>query len=84
MGATIEQLGVSVPGQIVRRHDKDADRTTISLNAAQARELYDALGPVLAFFDNGQPTLDNVYTGDLDLPNVPEIDHEKIKVTVLE
>lgn len=55
MSATIESLGVSVAGQVVRRFDRTDDRTTFVLDQNQARELFDALAPVLDFFDR-QPT----------------------------
>jgi len=55
MSATIETLGISVQGQVVRRHDRAADRTTFVLDQGQARELFDALAPVLEFFDKQPP-----------------------------
>jgi hypothetical protein len=58
MSATVESLGVSVQGQVVRRHDRANDRTTLVLNQGQARELFDALAPVLSFFDQQLPTKD--------------------------
>jgi hypothetical protein len=57
-GVKIEQLGVSFDGEIVRRHNKETDRTTISLTEDQAREVYAALGPVLEFFDSQHDGID--------------------------
>lgn len=51
MTASIEVLGISVGGKVVRRYDDANDRTTVAVTQAQARELYDALGPVIKFFD---------------------------------
>lgn len=53
MSATIQSLGVSVEGQVVRKFD--GHTTTLVLDQAQARELYDALAPVLDFFDKQGP-----------------------------
>lgn len=51
MSVSIESLGVSVSGPITRRYDQATNRTGLTLTQAQAQELYDALGPVLKFFD---------------------------------
>lgn len=64
-GVTIEQLGISFDGEIVRRHDKQTDRTTISVTEEQARQMYGALGPVLEFFDSQHDDLE-VDPGQLD------------------
>lgn len=56
MSATIETLGVSIAGGVVRKFDRVGNRTTFVLDQAQARELYDALAPVLEFFDKQPPT----------------------------
>ena len=48
MAVVIEALGVSVKGQVVRRHEDN--RTTLTLTQEQAQEMYDGLGPVLEFF----------------------------------
>jgi hypothetical protein len=54
MSASIESLGVSVTGKVTRRYDDRKDRTTVVVSEQQAREMYDALGPVLAFFEQQQ------------------------------
>lgn len=59
MAVNIESLGVSVSGQVVRRHDRTGDRTTLVLDQNQARELFDALAPVLDFFDKQPPDSSN-------------------------
>lgn len=51
MAIVIEQLGVSVEGQVTRRYDKQKDRTTISFTEEQVREVYEALGEAVEFFD---------------------------------
>jgi len=50
MSASIEALAVSVKGSITRR--SNGDRTTLVLTEDQAKELHQALGPVLQFFAN--------------------------------
>lgn len=65
MSATIESLGVSVVGQVVRRYDRTGDRTTFVLDQDQARELFDALAPVLDFFDR-QPSVAEVVDAAVD------------------
>jgi hypothetical protein len=51
MAVTIKQLGVEVPGKVVRLYDGGS--TTLMLDEEQTRTLYDQLGPVVEFF-NGQ------------------------------
>jgi hypothetical protein len=51
MAASIEALGVSVSGKVTRRYDDSEERTTLVVTEDQAKEMYDALGPVLAFFE---------------------------------
>jgi hypothetical protein len=53
-GVAIEQLGISVQGQVIRRYDKETGRTTLSVTEEQAWELYNALGPVVRFFQQQQ------------------------------
>lgn len=50
MAASIESLGVSVQGKVTRRYDDAKERTTLIVNESQAKEMFDALGPVLEFF----------------------------------
>jgi hypothetical protein len=74
-GVKIEQLGVSFDGEIVRRHNKETDRTTISLTEDQAREVYAALGPVLEFFDSQHDDdLNEIVDGLESLPTGTVID----------
>jgi hypothetical protein len=52
MGLKITELGVSVPGRIMRKFD--GDDTTLTLSEEQTRKLHEATELALRLFD-GQP-----------------------------
>jgi hypothetical protein len=51
MAIKIAKMVVDVPGQVLRKFDKDTKVTTLVVDDDQARALFDQLSPVLAFFD---------------------------------
>jgi hypothetical protein len=51
MALSITELGVTVYGQITRKFDKGANKTTLLLSEGQVRELYRSLGQAMDFFD---------------------------------
>lgn len=55
MGIQITELGVSVPGKVVRKYSDEADETTLTLTNEQARDLRHSLDTAVAFFDAQTP-----------------------------
>lgn len=51
MGLKITTLGIEVTGRITKTYDEGANKSSLVVNQAQARELYDTLGVALDFFD---------------------------------
>lgn len=51
MGLKITTLGIEVTGKVIRNHDDDTGKTTLVVSEAQVRELYEACGLALDFFD---------------------------------
>jgi len=49
MAVEIKTLGVTVPGNVVRKFN--GTETTLVIGAEQARVLYEALGTVVQFFE---------------------------------
>jgi hypothetical protein len=55
MGVKIDSLGIVVKGAVTRKFN--GSETTLTVTAEQARELYDALGTVVQFFEGSTETV---------------------------
>ena len=60
MSITINELTITVPGNVVKTFSGDGKDSNLRVTQAQAQSLYDQLGPVLAFFaaNGGAPIVD--------------------------
>lgn len=50
MSVSINQLSVSIPGQITRKYDTNTDSTTLTINWEQVTSLHGSLDKLLEFF----------------------------------
>jgi hypothetical protein len=55
MSVFIEELGITVSGNINRKFNLGSNVTTLKVTAAQAQSLYDSLGSALNFFASQSP-----------------------------
>lgn len=51
----ISSFELQVPGQFVRRYDKTADVTTVTITGEQAQAIHEALATVEQFFGPAAP-----------------------------
>jgi len=54
MTVKITEIGITIPGKVVRKYDEGANETTLTVNAVQARELDASLDLARQFLDGGE------------------------------
>jgi hypothetical protein len=67
MAVSIGNFDVTIPGQVVRKHDPETDITTIRLDEDQARSIYADAAKIVGFLDQ-PPAINGSKSSEPELP----------------